>query len=291
MQRLAPAHSCPRLTLARPPPDAAYLVLSRYERRDVNPITGLPTYDRATAWDGDNDANGPCCVGAAAVQAHDSHHGRAAPSVGAAASGAGMGAGMHADLPARFLLKADYYTAKDLRCGSTISVFGRELLLRDCDSFTKQWYHDNLELEQVSIANVDVGVRACGSRCCLSFVVRCRRNSKRCRRPRRVVEVCWTWCVALCGAVRLLNPVRVFHRPSPCCYVCVYVDCRSCHRARWLTCGRPHHRPPRWARHRRTSTATRSAPTRATCVRCCASSPTIPTSRRGGSSCRTLHVA
>lgn len=58
---------------------------------------------------------------------------------------------MHADLPARFVIKPDYYTADKLRCGSTVLIFGRYLLLVDCDEFTRQWYAHNLEVNQVRL--------------------------------------------------------------------------------------------------------------------------------------------
>ena len=58
---------------------------------------------------------------------------------------------LHADLPARFVIKPDYYTADKLRCGSTVLIFGRYLLLVDCDEFTRQWYAHNLEVNQVRL--------------------------------------------------------------------------------------------------------------------------------------------
>lgn len=37
---------------------------------------------------------------------------------------------------------AEYYRAADLRLGGTVSVFGRDLLLLDCDEFTKRYYKE-----------------------------------------------------------------------------------------------------------------------------------------------------
>ena len=46
-------------------------------------------------------------------------------------------------------LKDDtFYGPSDLFCGSKVNVYGRECLIYDCDDFTKQWYKNNMGVEQ-----------------------------------------------------------------------------------------------------------------------------------------------
>ena len=40
----------------------------------------------------------------------------------------------------RSLLNIKYYNWRGLRIGSTVNVYGRNMLIYDCDAFTKQWY-------------------------------------------------------------------------------------------------------------------------------------------------------
>mmetsp|Transcript_8398 Transcript_8398/g.16724 ORF Transcript_8398/g.16724 Transcript_8398/m.16724 type:complete len:611 (-) Transcript_8398:7795-9627(-) len=56
--------------------------------------------------------------------------------------------------PALSLRKEDYYQPEDLLLRSTIKVYGRDILIYDCDAFTKQWYLENLgiEVKPLSIA-------------------------------------------------------------------------------------------------------------------------------------------
>ena len=49
------------------------------------------------------------------------------------------------------LLNIKYYNWRGLRIGGTVNVYGREMLIYDCDNFTKQWYK--------------VGECLCGDRC------------------------------------------------------------------------------------------------------------------------------
>jgi len=43
---------------------------------------------------------------------------------------------------------ADYYAPEDLRVGATISVYGRAMLVADCDPFTQAWYLEHMGVDQ-----------------------------------------------------------------------------------------------------------------------------------------------
>jgi len=36
--------------------------------------------------------------------------------------------------------------------GNMIHIYGRDVILVDCDEYTKQWYRENLRLEQEPLA-------------------------------------------------------------------------------------------------------------------------------------------
>ena len=38
-------------------------------------------------------------------------------------------------------MKIEYYYDKDLAIGTVINVWGRKIVLCDCDDFTKDYYH------------------------------------------------------------------------------------------------------------------------------------------------------
>eukprot|EP01015_Nassula_variabilis_P010660 TRINITY_DN1860_c0_g1_i4.p1 TRINITY_DN1860_c0_g1~~TRINITY_DN1860_c0_g1_i4.p1 ORF type:complete len:571 (+),score=145.12 TRINITY_DN1860_c0_g1_i4:66-1778(+) len=42
--------------------------------------------------------------------------------------------------PGMSQVKEEYYTPIDLRCGNTVTIYGRECVIFDCDEFTKNWY-------------------------------------------------------------------------------------------------------------------------------------------------------
>ena len=37
-------------------------------------------------------------------------------------------------------MKIKYYNWRELRIGGTVNVYGRDMLIYDCDNFTKKWY-------------------------------------------------------------------------------------------------------------------------------------------------------
>ena len=50
--------------------------------------------------------------------------------------------------PGMSLKDEQYYGPSDLACGNKIVIYGRECLIYDCDQFTKDWYKENLCVEQ-----------------------------------------------------------------------------------------------------------------------------------------------
>jgi len=40
----------------------------------------------------------------------------------------------------------EYYSDKDLLIGATINIYGRAIILTDCDEFTKQYYKEKYEV-------------------------------------------------------------------------------------------------------------------------------------------------
>jgi len=46
--------------------------------------------------------------------------------------------------PGMSLKQQEFYVPADLKIGRTIVIYGREVMLVDCDEYTKQWYLENL---------------------------------------------------------------------------------------------------------------------------------------------------
>ena len=56
----------------------------------------------------------------------------------------------------RSKLNITFYSWKDLKIGSVISVYNRPLFLHDCDAFTRQWYVDNLGGDESNLRPIAV---------------------------------------------------------------------------------------------------------------------------------------
>lgn len=53
--------------------------------------------------------------------------------------------------PNQSLKKQEYYQPEDLRIGSHITIYNRDILLIDCDEYTKQWYRAHMGHEQIPL--------------------------------------------------------------------------------------------------------------------------------------------
>jgi hypothetical protein len=49
--------------------------------------------------------------------------------------------------PGMSLKKEDYYLPQDIVVGKTVTIYGRECLIYDCDDATRQWYRENFGIE------------------------------------------------------------------------------------------------------------------------------------------------
>lgn len=52
--------------------------------------------------------------------------------------------------------KSDCYAPGDFRLGSYINVLNRDFFIHDCDTFTKQWYVDNLGFGEEDLSAIDI---------------------------------------------------------------------------------------------------------------------------------------
>lgn len=50
--------------------------------------------------------------------------------------------------PGMSLKDEEFYGPSDLFCGNKITIYGRECLIYDCDDFTKNWYSQNMGVQQ-----------------------------------------------------------------------------------------------------------------------------------------------
>jgi EF-hand domain-containing protein 1 len=53
-------------------------------------------------------------------------------------------------------LAKHYYQWRDLRIGGSIQVYGRTMLIFDCDKFTRQWYQQHTKLSAAQLAPIKV---------------------------------------------------------------------------------------------------------------------------------------
>ncbi|EGR27327.1 flagellar microtugule protofilament ribbon protein, putative [Ichthyophthirius multifiliis] len=53
--------------------------------------------------------------------------------------------------PGMTLKKEEFYSPIDLICGKLIRIYSKDCLIYDCDPFTKEWYLQNLNLQQMPI--------------------------------------------------------------------------------------------------------------------------------------------
>ncbi len=53
--------------------------------------------------------------------------------------------------PGMSLKEEEYYGPSDLICGRTISVYHRDCLIYDCDKFTRDWYSQNMGVDQSAV--------------------------------------------------------------------------------------------------------------------------------------------
>jgi hypothetical protein len=46
--------------------------------------------------------------------------------------------------PGMSLVTEEFYEPKDFMCGNKVNIYGREVLIYDCDAFTTSWYQNNM---------------------------------------------------------------------------------------------------------------------------------------------------
>jgi hypothetical protein len=53
--------------------------------------------------------------------------------------------------PSMSLRKEDHYSPADFMMGSVINIYGRKCLVIDCDAYTKEWYRDHMDIDQIPL--------------------------------------------------------------------------------------------------------------------------------------------
>lgn len=67
--------------------------------------------------------------------------------------GTSLASGFRATAPPK---AADFYSWTDLRIGTSVHVYGRDMLLFDCDDFTRAWYREMVGLPEEALAPIPV---------------------------------------------------------------------------------------------------------------------------------------
>lgn len=55
---------------------------------------------------------------------------------------------IHTHYPGMTLKKEEFFTPQDFVCGRYVTLYSRECLIYDCDDLTRNWYTENLRLNQ-----------------------------------------------------------------------------------------------------------------------------------------------
>lgn len=55
---------------------------------------------------------------------------------------------IHTHYPGMTLKKEEFFTPADLQCGRYVKLYSRDCLIYDCDAFTRDWYRQNMNIEQ-----------------------------------------------------------------------------------------------------------------------------------------------
>ena len=58
---------------------------------------------------------------------------------------------IHTHYPGMTLKKEEFFTPADFICGRYVNLYSRECFIYDCDPFTREWYRNNMGIEQQSL--------------------------------------------------------------------------------------------------------------------------------------------